>query len=475
VAAALGCLIVGSAGARAGDRDAFDATGAALTVAPRPASQAETCVAPPDARPPDPRCGETLDGRPEARESAWWAVPRALLMPPRLIADLVLWPAVAAVEPIEHHHVIAHMESWLTSDDRMIGLRPQLRYATKFLPVVGFEFFHRRSPILSLDAHLLSGGPAVVIAEAELRGPAWSGLSLVATYRRRNDTLFAGTGPNSEAELSAAGHDIARYVSKIWAAGLGWAKPLIGPIVLDLRGALENRNYGASSVRGGPSVAEAFPATAAECAAVGLMPPCADAAELPGFYTGVSVSQGGAGLRVDTLGRARDAGGFRLAVDTTFHEGLGAGAGRWLTHRAETVVAFGGADRVFLLRGWAAAVQSLADTPIPFDQLVMTAGTFGMRGFPEGRFRGQSGLVGSAEYRYYILAALDASLFVDVGTVAGPWFSDIQWDRWFPSFGLGFRFVPWRGPHWEALPTTGFQVAYAPDGGMRLILGLAAF
>ena len=48
-----------------------------------------------------------------------------------------------------------------------------------------------------------------------------------------------------------------------------------------------------------------------------------------------------------------------------------------------------------------------------------------MRGFPEGRFRGVSGIVGTAEYRWYISSYFDATLFTDVGTVAGPNFSGL--------------------------------------------------
>src|SRR4029453_901164 len=61
----------------------------------------------------------------------------------------------------------------------------------------------------------------------------------------------------------------------------------------------------------------------------------------------------------------------------------------------------------------------LSSAPIPFDELFVPSGFYDMRGFPTGRGRGESGLVGSAEYRWYIAASLDATLFVDVGPVAG--------------------------------------------------------
>ena len=98
-----------------------------------------------------------------------------------------------------------------------------------------------------------------------------------------------------------------------------------------------------------------------------------------------------------------------------------------------------------------------------------------MRGFPDGRLRDASGLVGSAEYRWYISAYLDATLFVDVGTVAGARFSGLDRSRWFPSYGLGFRFYSAGTAYWEARPLAGLQIAYAPEGNLRLLLSLAAF
>ena len=86
-----------------------------------------------------------------------------------------------------------------------------------------------------------------------------------------------------------------------------------------------------------------------------------------------------------------------------------------------------------------------------------------------------AGLVGSAEYRWYISAYLDATLFVDVGTVAGPRFAGFDASRWFPSYGLGFRYYQPQGAHWEAHATDGIQIAYAPEGGLRLLLAMAAF
>jgi hypothetical protein len=164
-----------------------------------------------------------------------------------------------------------------------------------------------------------------------------------------------------------------------------------------------------------------------------------------------------------------------LAADATFARGVAGDPSRHATLTGETIAAVGGSDRQLLLRARAAMVERLTSAPIPFDELVIPSGFIDMRGFATGRWRGESGLFASAEYRWYIAANLDATLFADVGTVAGPRFSNVDWDRWHPSFGFGFRFYRPEGAYWEARALDGFQVAYAPQGGFRLLLTMAAF
>jgi hemolysin activation/secretion protein len=81
--------------------------------------------------------------------------------------------------------------------------------------------------------------------------------------------------------------------------------------------------------------------------------------------------------------------------------------------------------------------RPLRDAPVPFQELIAPAGLSGKRGFPDGRFRGESGVVGTAEYRYYIASGVDAALFSDVGTVGGRAFSGLRADRLFPPSAWG--------------------------------------
>ncbi len=198
-------------------------------------------------------------------------------------------------------------------------------------------------------------------------------------------------------------------------------------------------------------------------------------AYLPRFYQGLRLLHAGGGFTVDWRSHARDGSGVTASVEAVFGQGLGSNPTEEVRWTGETVAAIGGTDRQLLLRARAATVGSLGSAPIPFDELVSPSGNLGMRGFPDGRFRGESGALATAEYRYFIAASLDATLFADVGTVAGPGFAGVTTSHWFPDFGGGLRFYAPFGRYWEVPPKFGFQVAYAFDGGLRFILALAAF
>jgi len=141
------------------------------------------------------------------------------------------------------------------------------------------------------------------------------------------------------------------------------------------------------------------------------------------------------------------------------------------------VGALGGLDRALILRAIATVVEPVgAGGFVPFDEMAAPAGLAGMRGFPFGRFRDRSAVVGTIEYRWLIAYRFDASLFVDNGAVAGPWFAGLGLASFFPSVGVGLRYFNVdRARYWENPATYGVQVAYAPESGMRLILSLATF
>ena len=449
----------------------------AATAGSGAASPEDPCAATEDQRAPDPRCGERLDGRVPADASTARQVARAALTVPRLATEAVFWPVVKTTDFLEYHHVVDWGRALLTTDDGLVGVRPELQYSTSFLPTGGARVFYRRlpGPGSEVMTRFRTAGPAALLGQIGVRGPDWLGLSLLATWNRHHDRLFAGVGPKPDEELAAAGQGRARYGFESLGADLFWSRRIPGRLIARLRGGLDRRDYRATDVTGGPSVADLYGLPADTCAARGLPDPCVDETQMPGFYRGLRVARAGGGLVLDLRNPARDGGGFSFAADGTFAQGIAGDPSRHVTWTSEAVGAIGGDDRLFLVRARATMVERLGAAPIPFEELVVPSGVIDMRGFPDGRLRDASGVVGSAEYRWYISAYLDATLFVDVGTVAGPRFAGFDGTRWFPSYGLGFRYYQPQGPHWEARAVDGIQIAYAPEGGLRLLLAMAAF
>ncbi|MEN3000488.1 MAG: BamA/TamA family outer membrane protein [Armatimonadota bacterium] len=82
---------------------------------------------------------------------------------------------------------------------------------------------------------------------------------------------------------------------------------------------------------------------------------------------------------------------------------------------AQYYISFGG-ERVLLLRGLA----GMASEPLPLSEKFWLGGFELLRGYDQDEFRGDQMLLGSAEYRFPIMEAVQGALFVDVGTA---------WDR----------------------------------------------
>jgi hypothetical protein len=268
----------------------------------------------------------------------------------------------------------------------------------------------------------------------------------------------------------------ARFASNIYTAELRWARRLPAHLHVAAHVDVQRRDYDASSYRGGPSIADVFRVSSPMCGPTS--PPvnaCVDPMEVPGFQDGLRVVHGGAGFLWDYRSHTRDGSGVGVGVDATYAEGINGDPDRHITYTAEPVAALGGLDRQIIFHGRAAMVDTFNGAPINFEELVMTAGYAGLRGFPDGRFRGESGAQGTLEYRWYVSQLVDASLFGDYGTVAGHDFAGVFSSQWFPDFGVGLRLYRTPGNYWEGALTAGVQIIYAPDNGFRVILAVANF
>jgi hypothetical protein len=441
-----------------------------------PPARPPSCAEPADTRAPDPRCGEELDGRSgEQQTPAGVEAARAVLWMPRMASRAVLWPVVQTSGFVERNHLQNWMTALLTSDDGLVGVRPLLTYATSFLPTIGAHVFYRRLPG-ELGAAARTAGPDVIMTELGYATAPQLGLSGTLGFNRRRDRLFAGIGPNSQDDLAAMGQGNARFASDAFRAELRWFRPLPQRFGFSLYTNGQWRDYSTDDVRGGASVAQLYGTGSPACMVPNPGDNCVDPALVPGFQTGMRILHGGASLAWDGRSHARDGSGLSAYFDATYAHGVDRDPSRHVTLGGELVGSIGGIDRALILRVTGATVRPLSGAPIPFEELIVPSGYAGMRGFPDGRFRGRTGVVGTAEYRWYIASRLDATLFSDLGTVSeGQSFARFRADRWFPTFGVGLRLYQLGGPHWKGKVVGGVEFAYAPDSGPRLLLAVAPF
>ncbi|HVU53249.1 MAG TPA: hypothetical protein VHL80_21340, partial [Polyangia bacterium] len=397
---------------------------------------------------------------------------------PRVMMDGLLWPFIETAEAVEAHHVQDWVTAWLTSDDGKVGVRPLATYATGFRPTVGLRFFYNRLPgegsgsTLSIE----TAGPGVIIGELALAAPRWTGLTFRGLANRRDDRYFAGIGALTKRDLAERGREPSRFGSDIFSGELRWTRRLPARFTLSLHGKAEQRDYRAEPVRGGPSIADVFRLQTPACNATPApLAACVDPAEVPGFQGGLRILDGGVGLLWDYRSHTRDGSGVGFALDATLGRGVAGDPSRFVTYSAEPVFAAGFTDRQLLVRGRAGMVDALDGAPLSFEELVMMSGYAGLRGFPDGRFRGESGVMGTVEYRWYVAHNLDASLFSDVGTVAGHHFEGLGTAHWFPDVGVGLRLYHTPGNYWEGALVSGAQLVYAPDNGFRFIFTVATF
>ena len=425
-------------------------------------------------RAPDPRCGDTLDGREPPETPAGRRAAQVVLTPPRAAARLVMLPVIEATAGAERHGVFPWLEAITTSDDGKVGVRPEIQYATSFIPSIGLGFFYRRlrDPGSAVTALARAGSTDVWHVEAGLHGPARSGLSVTAMWDRRDDRIFAGIGVQPDDDPNVR----ARYGGDIYKVEAMWVAPRLGPIAVVLRGGAEGRNYHSTDVRGGPSVADAYGATPETCAALGVPSPCTDPAQVPGFYGGRRLLYQRARVALDLRPPGRDRSGVTIGLDGTYVQGIIDDRSRHVRTLFDTVAAIGGVDRVLFLRFAAAVVQPVGDAPVPFDEMISPTGGMWNRGLPDGLLRDRSGVAGTAEYRWLISSALDAALFVDESAVASGWFAGLAPEDFHTSVGIGLRLYRRGYPrYWDDSLQQGLQVAFSRGQGIRILLTAAAF
>jgi hypothetical protein len=421
--------------------------------------------------PPDPRQGERLDGRtdPGPGPDPSLVLPRLLLSPARAAAWMVLTPIDRATGFVERHKLFDRVYEISTSDDRLRGVRPLVRYQSDSAPAVGLRVFDRRTlgAGSALDASLRAGTGSLDTGFS-VEPPGHSGLRLQLGYDRRDDAIFGGTQGRPRDELAAQGYPVVRYGFRRAQAAMSLQQRLARGLALSLQVGLDRRDYNAGRASGDdPSIADVYCVRgAAACAA-------APAGAPVGFDEGLRAARESVAIAVDTRAHPRYASGFvgalaashvhGLAADPSWHAALRAGAGG--------VLAFGDHALGLTLRG--AMVEPLGAAAVPFEELLSPTGDEGVRGLPTGRLRGRSALVATAEYRWLLAAWLDGVLFVDRGNSFAAQLADVSLDRAFISIGIALvTFDMDEVSYWRSAPRSGVQLAVTSDGGLRLAFAL---
>jgi hypothetical protein len=444
-----------------------------------PAALAATLLAPAGVRageppPPDPRQGERLDGRLDEGPAGDPALtlPRLLLWPARAAAWLVLTPIDRAVGFAERHELYDRAYELMTSDDRLRGVRPLVRYQSDSAPALGLRLYDRRTlGEGSAVGASLRAGDGSLDGGLALEPPGRTGLRLWLGYDRRADAIYGGTAGRPRDQLASLGQPVVRYGFRQMEASVGLRRRPAGAVVVAVEAGVDRRDYDAGRATSeDPSVADVYCVRGA----VACNPGGTDAPA--GFDQGLRVARQTAALALDGRPHPRYASGLVGALAASHVHGL-AGDRSWhaAVHGATGgVYAFG--DHALGLRLYGAVVEPLGDAPIPFEELLSPTGVDGLRGLPTGRLRGRSAMVATAEYRWLLAAWLDGVLFVDHGNAFTAHFGDLTVQRFlraFTSAGLGLvTFDMDEVSYWRSAPRSGVQVAVTSDGGLRLSFAL---
>lgn len=137
---------------------------------------------------------------------AWW-VPRLVLAPVHVAADMLGRPTALLVAAAEKHHWVRRLRDLFTFGDRdQLGLFPVAYVDTGFRSTLGAYFFWREGwDQGSLRLRATTGGPSHWDVRASWAVPAEPGWQLSARASDRDDRVFYGLGRGSESQAMRHG------------------------------------------------------------------------------------------------------------------------------------------------------------------------------------------------------------------------------------------------------------------------------
>ncbi len=420
-------------------------------------------AAEPSTAPPDVLHGERYDGRAPQRSTKkyWLAVPRLLLLPPRLLVRGLGAAAKPAMEWNERDHVAERVIGALTSEDGLVGVRPVINYELDFRPSFGVLYFNERLPgHARVTVSTAFGGPETILQNAHATVPLAGGrvaLDVDAAYRRRNDELYTGIGMRNTLPHGRYAADEADA-----AATLSW-RPL-PPLRLDAGVDFGIRRFAdGEPYAGDRAIGEVYcvRALGGHCATGAV-----DEALVPGFAAGTQFARETVGAHLDSR-RAETSSGVLVDVTAAYTHGLGSDGSSYLRLHGHVGTSFEiWRHRALYVGVSADDMLRFGTTPIPFTELAVLGGPEDLRGFRLGRFRDASSMLATVEWRWPVWMWMDGALFFDYGGTFGPAFRDFAVRDLRPDVGLGLRV------HTASKFVIRIQVAYGfgSDGGFRFVI-----
>lgn len=426
-----------------------------------------------DAAPSSPNAVETsprrvvpdYDGRPSpitAGDVVLW-IPRIATFPLYVATDfLIRRPVGWLVVGVDHGRDLDSFTRIFTFGPRdHAGIVPTARLDLGMRSHVGVYVFHDDlfAPGNQLRLHTWFGGIenwGVTLADRIPIDPG-SYVKLRGESARRSDAVFYGLGSRSLESQRA------RYGSER-VEGSATFHLALGP------GATAEAWAGATALRLGPAESCCHEDSLRARSARGEV-------ALPPGIKGYLAFRQGLRLTLDSrLPRPAPGGGFRFEADAQHSIDLrDPGGSRWLDTgvTAAGTVDLTGHGRLLTVTLATRFADPLADAEVPFTELASLGGAQGMSGYLPGRLLGRSSATATFEYRYPILASLDASLHAAIGNVFGPHLEGFEARLLRLSFDLG---IDAPGPRDHALKAlVGFGTETFADGthpsSVRLLLG----
>ena len=389
------------------------------------------------AKPGEDRPVPSFEGRPErsphAGEVLIW-VPRIALLPVHLTLEyLVRWPMVKGLTALERYKVIDRTIDFFQFFDGRAGLYPTALLDFGVNPSVGF---------LAYFNDMVSPGDRI-----SLQAGFWTNDWLRVALRNKNvvfrddsariltrvewlnrpDRPFYGVGPDSvhanesffrqqvlDAETGLEA-DVGEMSDVAFRVGYRYAGIRSGQAPRIEQSPIFGNGRGGIDLGAVPSFVDDYQLLYAQ------LDFSYDTRQADRAFTS------GSGLRLNGFGSAWvDPSDTNLSY-VTFGGRLGA------------FLDVTGRNHVLGISVYTELLERVGDGEVPFPELIRLGGDRYLRGFLDGRLRGESAFALVANYRYPIWSFLDADLFAALGNVYGPRLKDIAFDRMFLNWGLGLR------------------------------------